>query len=154
MGAKNMGAIGSKERHWAASLSQTGRAVALVRGILGCGCPDAVFHHYQIQLRTSSGLPIVQIIMGNRLLLQLVDVNKLWEAHPTIRHLVRAGLKERDRRGLHRFRLLIVGDIRHDSGEALMDMASSMDPRAHVHVLPNLHMDWMDPRTLERLKGA
>jgi hypothetical protein len=153
MRAENMGAIGSKERHWAGSLSQTGKAVALVRGALGCGCPDVVFRHYQIHVRTSSEVPIVQIVMGDRLLLQLVDANKLGEAHPTIRQLVREGLKERDRRGLHRFRLLIVGDIPHDSGETLMDMAASMDPRAHIHVLPNLHMDWMDPRILERLKG-
>jgi len=149
-----MEATASKEREWAVRLSQRANAIALVRGTLGCGCPDTVFHHYQIRIHASSVIPLVQMVMGERLLLHLVDADKREDLEHIIPQLVREAIEERDRRGLNRFRLVMVGDVPRVLAAKFMDMAGSLDPKAHVHILPHLDFEWLDSGILERLHRA
>lgn len=144
----------SREREWAVSLRRTDSAVALVRTTLRCDCPDTVFRHFQIRVHLSSEPPFLQAIMGDRLLLHIMDANQLEDMGRRIPRLLREGLSERDRRGLNRFRLLIVGEVPGALASKLMETAESMDPKAHVHVLPHLHEKWLDPGTRKKLQGV
>jgi len=152
IGAMDMEATVSKAREWAAGLSQRANAVALIRGALGCGCPGTVFHHYQVRIHTPSAISFVQLVMGDRLLLHLMDAGERKDLEHIIPQLVREGIEERDRRGLNRFRLVIVGDVPRVLAAKFMDMAGSLDPKAHVHILPHLAFEWLDSGILERLQ--
>jgi len=152
--AVDMEATVSKAREWAARLSQRANATALIRNTLGCGCSETVFHHYQIRLRASGEIPLVQMVMGDRLLLHLMDADERKELENIVPLLVLEGIEERDRRGLNRFRLVMVGRVPRVLAETFMDMAGSMDPKAHVHILPHLDFEWLDAGIWERLQRA
>lgn len=129
------------EKEWIARLAKKSCAVSLVRDLLGCGCPEEVFEHYHIQPYTSGSIPMVQLIMGDRLLVRIVDAAKSGAAEETVMNLLEEGLKERERRKLNRFRLVMVGTFSPSKTRGLEDLTEAMDPKVHLHVLPRLELD-------------
>ncbi len=127
----------SIEQTWQQHLTQRSHAVHLVRGILGCTCPETVFDHYQIRPRNVASLPLLELIMGDRLLVWIVDGQRISEPEPVLSRLLRSGLKERDRRRLNRFRLVLTGDVPSWEREWSY-LAGELDPKVHLHVLPDI----------------
>lgn len=122
---------GEKERKWVSRLAVPSNVAALVRERLGCGCPREVFEHYQVVRSTVDGIPLVRLIMGDRLLVWIVDPSHLDSPGERIRALLEKGVAERDRRTLNRFRLVIAGKIPPTPPETVA-------PRVHLHFLKSL----------------
>jgi len=111
-----------------------------VRDALGCGCPEEVFRSIVCKRDVELGGGVILhsiITIGNRLLIYLVHDNQDFvEKHLSL--LVSAGKKERDSRGLNRFRLVIITDripgnddvIRRTFGEL-----QEKDENIHLHVI-------------------
>jgi len=126
-----------KEEKWEQDLWERSRARFLVRGLLGCTCPEEIFDHYQVRQQVIGSLPLVALMMGDRLLLWIIDGGKIDDPEQTLGRLLHAGRTERDGRGLNRFRLVVVGDFlswEKDWG----CLAETLDAKVHLHVLPSL----------------
>ncbi len=127
----------AKERGWQDKLEERSNAVFLVRDILGCTCPEEIFDHYQVQHNVSEAIPKVQLIMGNRLLIWIVDAAWVVEPGQTLLRLLEQGLAERESCGLNRFRLVVVGEPLSWEKE-WAHLAEGLDPKVHLHVLPEI----------------
>lgn len=126
-----------REQHWERDLAERAHAVALVRGRLGCACPEEVFDHYRVSQRVAEGLVVVELIMGERLLVWLIAGDRIVDPGSALGTLLRAGFEERNRRGLNRFRLVVVGEF--PSWEAQWrHLADALDPKVHLHVIPEI----------------
>jgi hypothetical protein len=111
-----------------------------VRGTLGCGCPDEVFNSIVIERTGGPDNPArhVRLLVGNRLLIYVMDARDLERARAAVSVLAQQGIEERDRAGLNRFRLVVaVDDPTRRMTAAAAGFANSTvpDDRAHLHVI-------------------
>jgi hypothetical protein len=110
-----------------------------VRETLGCECPDSVFDRIELDgLEGETAIPPGKVVVGQRLLIYLVQAD---DAQFVARHLaalVAAGRQERDARGYNRFRLVIaakpVEPVR-EAAQALFQSLADNDERMHLHVI-------------------
>ncbi|MBW1706543.1 MAG: hypothetical protein JRJ86_15475 [Deltaproteobacteria bacterium] len=130
-----------KEKQWLSTLTVKSNATLLVRDTLGCTCPREIFDHYQVRSHIAGNIPMVQLIMGERLLVRIVDAARFNDPEKTAIELLKEGLAERDRRNLNRFRLVIVGTFPPSQAQALTGLPETMDPKVHLHILPVLGFD-------------
>lgn len=116
-----------------------GEIEPFVRGTLGCRCPDSVFDSIEFRQLpgTTAALPVVQLLIGERLLIQCVrpphDAATRW-----IEQLAVAGRATRDRGGYNRFRLVVVGGYGTDLPTELharFAAAVAGDDHAHLHLV-------------------
>jgi hypothetical protein len=111
----------------------------LVRDALGCGCPDEVFDDVVIGVPSvhvaTPPLPVLEMVIGRRLLVTLVPTEVLVDVELEARALLARGRATRDREGLNRCRLVLVGAMTGGLLEQLQLEASRMDERTHVHHL-------------------
>jgi hypothetical protein len=111
-----------------------------VQETLGCGCPEEVFRSIDCKRDVDLGGGVILhsiITIGNRLLVYVVYDNQDFVAkHLAL--LISAGKKERDSRGLNRFRLVIVMDGFPGNGDAIrrtFDELQEKDENIHLHVI-------------------
>lgn len=111
-----------------------------VQEALGCGCPEEVFRSIDCKRNVELGSGVILnsiITIGNRLLVYvLYDNLDFVEKH--LAFLVSAGKKERDSRGLNRFRLVIVMDGFTGNGDAIRRTFGELqekDGNIHLHVI-------------------
>ena len=111
-----------------------------VQDTLGCACPEEVFRSIDCERNVPLGGGVIlnsTITIGNRLLIHIVDENQAFvEKH--LAFLVSAGRKERDSRGLSRFRLVVVLDGSSGSGDAIkriFDGLQVRDENIHLHCI-------------------
>ena len=123
------------ESEWMGEMGTKSRAIRLVRDILGCTCPEEVFNHYQVHYCTAGFGPFVQMIMGERLLVRLVNTSRLHSLEEEVPGMLSEGLAEREKRGLHRFRLVLVGNTLPETGSILMKLPEELGPRVHLHMI-------------------
>jgi hypothetical protein len=110
-----------------------------VRETLGCKCEDSVFNQIVI------GMPSIfsgdnpgwdmQIMIGFRLLISIAPVHKLKSINEDIVKILQAGKEIRDKNGLNRFRLVILGHLDKELYEDCQKRAQELDERIHVHVI-------------------
>jgi hypothetical protein len=84
-----------------------------VQNTLGCSCPEEVFRSIDIHrnVRVNSFIVLDStIIIGNRLLVHIAEAGTAGCIEEHLPILVNAGKKERDEKGLNRFRLVLVSD--------------------------------------------
>ena len=124
------------EREWMARLVKKEMAIRLIRDQLGCTCPSEVFDHFQIRYCESRYSPFVQMIMGDRLLVRIIEISRLNSPDEEIPAMLSEGLEERETRGLNRFRLVMVGSPPPELMEDLMKISEKMDAKIHLHSLP------------------
>jgi hypothetical protein len=111
-----------------------------VQETLGCGCPEEVFRSIDSKRDVELGDGVIlrsAITIGNRLLIYLVYDNQDF-AENHLAFLVAAGKRERDSRGLNRFRLVIVMDGLPRNGDAIrqtFDELQEKDENIHLHVI-------------------
>ena len=111
-----------------------------VRGTLGCQCPDDVFQSIVIgQARApDSTSSFTRLIVGDRLLIYLLQSCSAATARDTVIALARQGQAERDAKGYNRFRLVIAPlDAAADASgaRAVFEDAIGRDEKAHLHVV-------------------
>ena len=113
---------------------------SFVQKILGCRCPEEVFrsiddkHDVRLNERI---LLSHSITIGDRLLIYVLDPEGPAQLGQCLGFIVSAGKKERDARGLNRFRLAVISDdalekeLLHRGFEELADK----DEKTHLHVI-------------------
>jgi hypothetical protein len=97
---------------------------------MGCECPDDVFEEIRVRDLSAQGLDY-SLEIGRRLLVGLMPAEKVNQAEATLRQ----GHGIRNREGLNRFRLVLVGRVADVDLRRLERVASNLDDRIHVHVL-------------------
>lgn len=118
-------------------MQQYSRVKFFVRHTLGCSCPDCVFETIDC-VSDGDGLWNTKITVGNRLLVYLVRIGANSSINLIINAALEHGVRERDRNGLNRFRLVLVTLHRDEmSGHAedAFDGSRYADERTHLHVV-------------------
>jgi hypothetical protein len=127
-----------KAQEFYATLIDLEAIKSFVRKELGCQCEDEVFKQAVI------GVPAIfpednpgwdlQIMVGFRLLISVVSVQKL-RSHDDISKMLRAGKIIRDRHGLNRFRLVLLGRVDKELYESWQKKAPQLDDKIHLHII-------------------
>ena len=112
-----------------------------VRGTLGCGCPDEVFQSVAIsRLPPLAGRPpILQLLVGSRLLIHVVAMSPDATTAGLIEQLVANGRAARDCHGYNRFRLVVASAEPLPSAREITERFARAvvgDDRVHLHLLP------------------
>jgi hypothetical protein len=112
---------------------------AFVRQSLGCGCPESVFDHVVVGYpavfeAVADETAEVQLLVGKRLLISIVDLNGVRPADAFLERALRKGKDLRDRYALNRFRLVLVGEPVEYPLEHWQKRFCK-DDRLHLHVL-------------------
>jgi hypothetical protein len=128
-----------KAQNFYASFINLEAIKAFVRKQLGCQCEEEVFK------QTVVGAPTIfsednpgwdlQIMVGFRLLISLVPVQKLRSPDEDISKMLQAGKEMRDKHGLNRFRLVLLGRLDKELYESCQKKAQQLDARIHLHVI-------------------
>jgi hypothetical protein len=114
---------------------------AFVRNDLGCQCPVEVFRSIVVSsgLSPVSGERFARILVGDRLLIYVMQPPLLLRPADAIDEVARIGMSERDEREYKRFRLVLAVTPEHPWPAAVVDRfegATDADERAHLHLLP------------------
>ena len=94
-------------------MSQHEQIKEFVRGTLGCGCPEEVFQdiEYRTGAEIPSGSPFTKwVCVGQRLLIYVLEAKAPSALEKLLSDMVLSGKKERDDRGLNRFRAVVATD--------------------------------------------
>ena len=112
-----------------------------VQNTLGCGCPEDVFGSIELSsnVRLSSFITLDHaIVIGNKLLIYIAEAGSAGCIEEHLPVLVAAGTKERDEKGLNRFRLVLISDRPADVQQAagkLFEELRGNDGKVHLHVI-------------------
>jgi len=106
-----------------------------VQETLGCSCPEEVFNKIDYQ-KESDGISGRKITVGDRLLIYIINMEGKYNIQGDISLALQQGVEERERRGLNRFRLVIVAsrpDELRSSAEGAFDSSGYTDEKTHLH---------------------
>ena len=111
-----------------------------VRNVLGCTCPGKIFEQIEDQQVVSLSSPHTRsLTIGGRLLIYIWHVKEQERLKAGLLAMLADGQKERDERGLNRFRAVLAvaanpHDIETQARAFLMQYAGN-DDRMHIHVV-------------------
>ena len=108
-----------------------------VQEILGCSCPEEVFNQidYQKECDDISGR---KINVGERLLIYIITIDGKSSIQGVIGSALEQGVKERDEKGLNRFRMVLVAscpDELRSLAEHAFDNSGYADEKTHLHIV-------------------
>jgi hypothetical protein len=112
-----------------------------IRNALGCGCPEDLFRSIDVRLKLRLNNFIVleaAIIIGNRLLVSIADAGSAGCIEEHLPVLFSAGRKEREAKGLNRFRLVLAADepeAARAAAERQFEELRGGDEKIHLHVI-------------------
>lgn len=112
-----------------------------VQNILGCGCPEEVFRSIDVRRNVRINSFIVldsAIIIGNRLLIYIAEAGSAGCVEEHLPLLFTEGKKQRDEKGLNRFRLVLVADRPDEvrqAAERQFEELRGTDEKIHLHVI-------------------
>ena len=109
----------------------------LIQDDLGCGCPEEVFEQRDITMREFERIPTVRMIVGNRLLVWLIQARNITDPAGRVPLLLKTGRLERERLSLNRFRLVLVGHLTEPEARICRAALKDLDDRVHVHFIPD-----------------
>jgi hypothetical protein len=108
-----------------------------VQETLGCSCPDEVFNKIDYQ-KEGDSISGRKITVGDRLLIYIITMDGKFNIQGVIDSALRQGVEERDKKGLNRFRLVLVascpGELR-SSAEHAFDSSAYTDAKTHLHIV-------------------
>jgi len=141
-----MDQLDPKLRNFSAPFINPDAIKTFVREELGCKCEDSLFN--QIVM----GMPSIfsgenpgwdmQIMVGFRLLISITPVQKLKSINDDIMKILQAGREIRDKHGLNRFRLVLLGHLDEGLFGICQKKAQQLDERMHVHVIEMDMSSW------------
>ncbi|MHB8843925.1 MAG: hypothetical protein ACYC7L_04180 [Nitrospirota bacterium] len=112
-----------------------------VRKTLGCSCPDDVFASIEVRgnVRLNSFITLEAVIsIGHRLIVYVAGAGSAGCIEEHLPVLVGAGKKERDEKGLNRFRLVLVAadpEGLQNAAERQFEELRGSDEKVHLHVI-------------------
>ena len=108
-----------------------------VQETLGCSCPEAVFNKIDFR-KECDDISGSKVIVGDRLLIYIITMDGKSGIQEVINQAVEQGVEERDRKGLNRFRLVLVtscpDELRSPAEKAFIDSGHA-DEKTHLHVV-------------------
>ncbi len=111
-----------------------------VQNILGCTCPDNVFEQIEDRVAVSASSPHTRTItIGGRLLIYVWESDTPTNLQQGIVAMLKTGRKERDERGLNRFRAVLAVENPSNVAslvEQYFSLFDGKDDRMHIHVVP------------------
>ncbi len=137
-------------------MASTEQIKRFVQDTLGCGCPEEVFRSIQCRwnVRLNSFITLrAAIIIGNRLLIYIAEAGSAGCIEEHLPVLVAMGRRERDEKGLNRFRLVLTAeDPVEIQGvtEKMFEKLRGNDEKLHLHAIRKSDM----PFTAENAEDA
>ena len=117
-----------------------GAIKGFTREILGCDCPEDVFDKIVCEddVQIESELTVsYRINIGDKLIIYILISEQRSELGSELPKLIEAGEKERNDRGLNRFRLVLVSknpDVIKDDAHKLFEKLEK-DEKIHLHIV-------------------
>ncbi len=108
-----------------------------VQETLGCSCPEEVFNQIDYQ-KEYDGISGRKVTVGDRLLIYIITMDGKSNIQGVINSALERGVVERDKKGLNRFRLVLVAshpDELRSSAEHAFDSSGYTDEKTHLHVV-------------------
>ncbi len=109
-----------------------------VQETLGCSCPEEVFENIAYSENPNTRWKR-RIEVGNRLLIYVVDSDPVGNMSREIDAALRTGVIERNRKGLNRFRLVLVSSNGVKDTETVWEKvfceSPYFDERTHLHIV-------------------
>ena len=108
-----------------------------VQEILGCSCPEEVFNQIDYQ-EEGDGILGRKVTVGNRLLIYIITMDRKSNIQGDINSALEQGVEERDKKGLNRFRLVLVAsrpDQLQSTAEHAFDRSGYADENTHLHIV-------------------
>ena len=112
-----------------------------VKATLRCSCPEEVFRQVELETATEpcgTGL-MTRLVIGRKLLVYVAVSSASTQFTKQLVDLARHGRRERDEKGLNRFRLVLVSYGCTATEKRVREAMGGMlegDDRAQVHVVP------------------
>ena len=110
-----------------------------VQNVLGCTCPDKVFEQIEDRMVASTSSSHTRsITVGGRLLIYVWEVNGVKNLQEGILAMLETGKKERDARGLNRFRAVLAVETPQTvapQADLIFSLFEGKDDRMHIHVV-------------------
>jgi hypothetical protein len=108
-----------------------------VQETLGCSCPEEVFNQidYQKECDDISGR---KVNVGERLLIYIITMDGKSNIQGVINSALEQGVEEREKKGLNRFRLVLVDscpDELRSLAEHAFDSSGYADEKTHLHIV-------------------
>ena len=111
-----------------------------VQNVLGCTCPDKVFEQIEDRIVVSASSPHTRAItIGEKLLVYVWEADDPIDLQQDLAAMLKSGRKERDDRGLNRFRAVLGVENPQNVAsrvEQYFSLFDGRDDRIHVHVVP------------------
>lgn len=108
-----------------------------VQETLGCSCPEHVFDDIDYQ-KEGEGIAGNKVCVGDRLLIYIISFNRNASIEELVQSALQQGVDERDKRGLNRFRLVLVAprpeELRSEA-EGAFDLSVYKDDKTHLHLV-------------------
>jgi hypothetical protein len=115
------------------------KIMEFVKGVLGCQCPDDVFEQIESHVRDLVGNTRLQTMTtGKRLPIYIWSTNEPSLVRTHLPSMLLTGMKERDQRGLNRFRAVIASDGVEPIGTVAREVFRDFkhkDDKMHLHVV-------------------
>jgi hypothetical protein len=108
-----------------------------VQEILGCSCPEEVVNKIDYQ-KENDGISGSKVNVGDRLLIYIISMDRKSSIQGVINSALEQGVEERDKKGLNRFRLVLVSsrpDELRSLAEHAFDSSGYTDEKTHLHVV-------------------
>ena len=108
-----------------------------VQEALGCSCPEEVFNKIDYQ-KEIDGFPGRKVNVGDRLLIYIISMNGRSNIQGVINSALEQGVEERNKKGLNRFRLVLVSsrpDELRSMAENAFDSSGYTDEKTHLHIV-------------------
>jgi hypothetical protein len=108
-----------------------------IQETLGCSCPEEVFNKIDYQ-KECDGISGRKINVGDRLLIYIISIDRKSNIQGVITSALEQGVEERDKKGLNRFRLVLVSsrpDELRSSAEHAFDSSGHTDEKTHLHIV-------------------
>jgi hypothetical protein len=108
-----------------------------VQETLGCSCPEEVFTQIDYQ-EEGDGILGRKIKVADRLLIYIITMDRKSRIQGVINSALEQGVEERDKKGLNRFRLVLVTscpDELRSSAEHAFDNSGYTDEKTHLHIV-------------------
>ena len=108
-----------------------------VQETLGCSCPEEVVNKIDYQ-KESDGILGRRVTVGDRLLIYIITMDGKSNIQGVINSALEQGVEERDKKGLNRFRLVLVAshpDKLRSSAEHAFDSSGYTDEKTHLHIV-------------------
>ena len=114
-----------------------------VQEILGCSCPEEVFNQIDYQ-EEGDGILGRKLTVGNRLLIYIITMDRKPNIKGDIYSALEQGVEERDKKGLNRFRLVLVAsrpDQLRSTAEHAFDSSGYADEKTHLHIVSECDLE-------------